>query len=87
MRDVSFRIAPLRELTASRMVREIRGYRILEGFRGEERSDVEKIEECLKRLSQLALDFAEITELDINPLIALNQGQGALVVDARILLA
>jgi acetyl coenzyme A synthetase (ADP forming)-like protein len=87
MRDVSFRIAPLRELTASRMVREIRGYRILEGFRGEERSDVEKIEECLKRLSQLALDFPEITELDINPLIALNQGQGALVVDARILLA
>jgi len=87
MRDVSFRIAPLRELTASRMVREIRGYRILEGFRGEERSDVEKIEECLKRLSQLALDFPEITELDINPLIVLNQRQGALVVDARILLA
>jgi len=87
MRDVSFRIAPLRELTASRMVREIRGYRILEGFRGEERSDVEKIEECLKRLSQLALDFPEITELDINPLIVLDQRQGALVVDARILLA
>lgn len=86
-RDVSFRIAPLRELTAARMIREIRGYRILEGFRGEERSDVEKIEECLKRLSQLAIDFPEIEELDINPLIVLNQGMGALVVDARILLA
>jgi len=86
-RDVSFRIAPLRELTAARMVREIRGYRILEGFRGEERSDVEKIEECLKRLSQLALDFPEINELDINPLIVLSQGKGALVVDARILLS
>jgi acetyltransferase len=86
-RDVSFRIAPLRELTAARMIREIRGYRILEGFRGEERSDVEKIEECLKRLSQLALDFPEINELDINPLIVLSQGKGALVVDARILLS
>jgi len=86
-RDVSFRIAPLRELTATRMIREIRGYRILEGFRGEERSDVEKIEECLKRLSQLALDFPEINELDINPLIVLSQGKGALVVDARILLS
>lgn len=87
LRDVSFRIAPLRELTAARMIREIRGYRILEGFRGEERSDVEKIEECLKRLSQLALDFPEIEELDINPLIVMSQGKGALVVDARILLS
>lgn len=87
LRDVSFRIAPLRELTAARMIREIRGYRILEGFRGEERSDVEKIEECLKRLSQLALDFPEIEELDINPLMVMSQGKGALVVDARILLS
>lgn len=87
MRDVSFRIAPLRELTASRMVKEIRGYRILEGYRGEARSDVEKIEECLKRLSQLALDFPEVGELDINPLLVLSEGKGALVVDARILLS
>lgn len=87
MRDVSFRIAPLRELTASRMVKEIRGYRILEGYRGEVRSDVEKIEECLKRLSQLALDFPEVGELDINPLLVLSEGKGALVVDARILLS
>lgn len=86
MKDVSFRIAPLRELTAHRMIREIRGYKILEGYRGEPRSDVEEIEECLKRLSQLSLDFPEIEELDINPLMVLREGEAALIVDARIIL-
>lgn len=86
IKDVSFRIAPLRELTAEKMVKEIRGYKILEGYRGEPRSDIKKIEECLKRLSQLVVDFPEIEELDINPLIVLQQGEGAVVVDARIII-
>ncbi len=86
MKDVSFRIAPLRELTAKKMIREIKGFKILEGYRGEPPSDIEAVEECLMRLSQLVCDFPEIDELDINPLMVLEKGKGALVVDARIIL-
>lgn len=85
MRDVSFRIAPLRELTAKKMIKEIKGFKILEGFRGEPPSDIESIEDCLTRLSQLVMDFPEIEELDINPLMVLQKGKGSLVVDARII--
>jgi acetyl coenzyme A synthetase (ADP forming)-like protein len=86
LKDVTFRIAPIRELSAQRMIKEIRGHEILEGYRGEKPSDIAAIAECLKRLSQLATDFEEIEELDINPLLVFEQGKGAKVVDARILL-
>jgi len=81
MRDVSFRIAPIRELGAYRMIKEIRGYKILEGVRGEPPSDIDALAECLERLSQLAMDFEELEELDINPLFVYEKG--ARVVDAR----
>ncbi|MGQ9618580.1 MAG: acetate--CoA ligase alpha subunit [Candidatus Aminicenantia bacterium] len=86
MKDVSFRIAPLRELTAKKMIREIKGFKILEGYRGEPPSDIDSIEECLMRLSQLVTDFPDIEELDINPLMVLKKGEGSLVLDARIIL-
>ena len=85
-KDVSFRIAPLRDLGARRMIRQIRGYKMFEGFRGEPPSDTDAIAECLQRLSQLVIDCEEIDELDINPLIVYDEGQGAVVVDARILI-
>ena len=85
-KDVSFRIAPLRELGARRMIKQIRGYKMFEGFRGEPPSDTDAIAECLQRLSQLVIDCEEIDELDINPLIVYNEGDGAVVVDARILI-
>ena len=81
MKDVSFRIAPIREISAYRMIKEIRGYQILEGVRGEAPSDIDAIAECLQRLSQLAMDFEELGELDINPLFVYEKG--AKVVDAR----
>ena len=86
LKDVSFRIAPLRELGARRMIRQIRGYKMFEGFRGEPPSDTDAIAECLQRLSQLVIDCDDIDELDINPLIVYNQGDGAVVVDARIMI-
>lgn len=85
-RDVTFRIAPIRELGASRMICQIRSFKILEGFRGQPPSDIDAIAECLLRLSQLSQEIEEIEELDINPLIVFAKGQGAQVVDARILL-
>lgn len=87
LRDVTFRMAPIRELGAQRMIRQIRGFKILEGFRGEPPSDIDAIAECLARLSQLATQIEEIVELDINPLIVLEKGRGARVVDARIVVA
>ncbi|MBI4396062.1 MAG: acetate--CoA ligase family protein [Elusimicrobia bacterium] len=87
LKDVTFRLAPIRELGAQEMVRNIRAFKILEGVRGEAQADLEKIEECLMRLSQLAQECPEIEELDINPLVTYNKGEGCAVVDARILLS
>lgn len=84
LKDVTFRLAPIRELASTRMVEEIRGYKILSGFRGEKPSDVAAVSECLQRLSMLAIDFKEIKELDINPLVVFEEGNGAKVIDARI---
>lgn len=86
-RDVIFRIAPIRELGARYMIEGIKGIKLLKGFRGEPPSDMEAIAQSLCRLSQLVIDFPEIEEMDINPLIVLPSGSGARVVDARILIA
>jgi acyl-CoA synthetase (NDP forming) len=86
LKDVSFRLAPIRELAAYNMIEQIKGYRMLEGFRGESPSDVPAIADCLMRLSQLVSDFPEIEELDINPLLVYQEGMGARVIDARILI-
>jgi acetyltransferase len=86
LKDVTFRFAPVRELGAYRMVRDIRTYRLLEGVRGEPPADIDKIVECIERLSQLAIEQDLIEELDINPLIVYPQGEGAVVVDVRIML-
>ncbi len=86
MKDVTFRVAPIRELAAHNMIRSIQGRPILQGIRGEKPADIPKLEECLQRLSQLAVDLPQIEELDINPMFAYNKGEGCMVVDSRILL-
>lgn len=87
LKDVSFRLVPIRELGAYNMIRSIRAAKVFESFRGQPPADIEAIAECLERLSQLAVDFPEIIELDINPLIVHAQGKGAHVADVRIVLA
>ena len=82
--DVQFRITPLTDRDAHTMVREIRGYRLLEGYRGHPPADVKAIEEVLLRVSRLVEDIAEIRELDLNPIFGLPPGQGCVVADARI---
>ena len=84
-RDVSFRLAPIRQLSAINMINEIRGSKILQGFRGQPPSDTTAIAECIQRLSQLSVDLPEVAELDVNPLVALDHGCRAL--DARIIIA
>jgi acetyltransferase len=84
LKDVQFRLAPLSQDDALEMIQSIKGYPILEGARGEKAVDVDKLVEILIRLSQLASDFPEINEMDLNPVFALERGKGAVVVDARL---
>ncbi len=86
IKDVTFRLPPVRSLGAIRMIKSIRSYKILEGIRGEEPSDINAIAECLERISQLVIDFESILELDINPLRVFTKGNGCKVVDARIII-
>jgi acetate---CoA ligase (ADP-forming) len=84
LRDVCFRITPLTERDAAEMVREIRGSRLLEGYRGHPAADIAAIEEVLLRVSRLVEEVPEIGELDLNPLFALAPGKGCMIADARI---
>ena len=84
-KDVTFRICPIRELAAKHMIQEIKGYKILQGFRGKGPADIDKVVESLQRLSQLAVDFPGFSEIDINPFLVFEQGKGACAIDARFL--
>lgn len=86
LKDVVFRIAPIDEREAAKMVESIKTIKLLKGVRGEKPSDLKAIADSLQRLSQLVTDFREIKEFDINPLLVLEEGKGARVVDARIIL-
>ena len=72
---------------AQRKWSEIRGYRLLQGYRGHAPADVNAIEQVLLRVSRLVEDIPEIRELDLNPIFALPPGKGCAVVDARIRVA
>lgn len=84
--DVSFRLAPFNLGDAKRMVRSIKSYKLLTGYRGEEKADLQALEECLIRLSDLVTNHPEIKEMDINPLLVHAEGQGVTVADCRIIL-
>jgi 4-hydroxybutyryl-CoA synthetase (ADP-forming) len=77
---------PIDEQEAINMVESIKTIKLLKGVRGEKSSDLKAIADSLQRLSQLVIDFPEIKEFDINPLLVLEEGKGARVVDARIIL-
>ncbi|MBK6765637.1 MAG: acetate--CoA ligase family protein [bacterium] len=84
LKDVSFRLAPLADTDIEAMIKSLRGYPILNGVRGEKSVNFERIHELTFRLSQLAVDFPEIRELDMNPLLAFPEAERCVVVDARI---
>ena len=84
LRDVCFRVTPITDQDAKEMVRSIRGYPLLEGYRGHPPADIGAIEELLLRIARLVEEVPEISELDLNPVFALSPGKGCSVVDARI---
>jgi acyl-CoA synthetase (NDP forming) len=82
LKDVAVRLTPLTDRDASEMLRSLRTFPLLEGYRGAPAADVEALERVLLRVSLLADAHHEIAELDLNPVIA--RPDGAVVVDARI---
>jgi acetyl coenzyme A synthetase (ADP forming)-like protein len=86
LKDVEFRIHPLTDIDAREMVRSVKGYALLEGWRGSPPGDVAALEDLLLRLSYLVEEAPEIAEMDLNPVKVLVPGRGCVVVDTRILL-
>jgi acetyl coenzyme A synthetase (ADP forming)-like protein len=84
LKDVRIRLAPLTDRDVDDLIHGIRGYRLLQGFRGNPAADCDALRDVLLRLSRLADEVPEILELDLNPVIALAPGQGCRIVDARI---
>jgi acetyltransferase len=86
LQDVTFRLAPIRSLSAVHMVSAVRASAILNGVRGEPPADLPALYEAIERVSQLIVERPEVSELDLNPLIVRPKGQGVVAVDARVAL-
>jgi acyl-CoA synthetase (NDP forming) len=84
LKDVAFRIVPLEKNDASEMINEIKGKKLLEGYRGQPPADIPYLEDILLKLSALVDKTEGIAEIDMNPIFAYQKG--AVVVDARIIL-
>ena len=84
LKDISFRILPIEERDAEEMISEIKGYQTLKGIRGEKRKDIQVIKNLLLKISKLALENPEISEIDLNPVFVFEKGLQ--VIDARMIL-
>jgi acetate---CoA ligase (ADP-forming) subunit beta len=87
MKDVSIRVAPFTERDVDEMISEIKGKRLLGEFRGAKARDRHALKSLLFQVERLALEFPEISEVDLNPVFLHEEGKGAMVVDARIILS
>lgn len=86
LKDVTFRVAPFGKQDADEMLDEIRANALLAGVRGRPPADREAMIDILLRINQLVTDFPEIVEMDINPLMVYEKGQGAITLDMRLVL-
>ncbi|TKJ25458.1 MAG: acetyl-CoA synthetase [Promethearchaeota archaeon Loki_b31] len=84
LEDVSFRIAPITEYDAREMIKEIKGFPILDGYRGKPKADIDAIVQTLLKVSDLVTKYEEIYEMDLNPVFIYDKG--LICVDARIIL-
>lgn len=82
--DVSFRLVPLTEPDAAAMIRELKAFPILQGTRGKKSADLEALTDLLLKVSKIAEENLEITEMDLNPIIVYEKGLS--IVDVRVLL-
>ncbi|MEM2944208.1 MAG: acetate--CoA ligase family protein [Methanomassiliicoccales archaeon] len=84
LKDVSQRIAPLTPSDVNTMIQSIKAFPILTGARGKKPADIESLKDVVFRVAQIALDFPEISELEINPVIVGDEGKGCGAVDALV---
>ncbi len=84
LKDVAFRIVPLEKKDAREMIKEIKGYPVLEGYRGQEAVNINKLEDMILKISKFVEKNPQVKELDLNPVFAYSDG--AVAVDARIIL-
>jgi len=84
LKDVSFRIVPVNQRDAQEMIKEIKGYPLLQGVRGKESSDIPALVEMILKISNFVEEYPQIKELELNPIFAYRDG--AVAVDARIIL-
>jgi acyl-CoA synthetase (NDP forming) len=84
LKDVSFRIIPIARRDAAKMIKEIKGYPLLKGYRGMEPANLPSLEDILLKVSDFTERTPEIKEIDLNPIIAYKDS--AVAVDARIVL-
>ena len=84
LKDVTFRVAPITREDAHEMVTEVKAYPLLKGYRNTPPADIDAIINILLSTSKLIMDYPEIKELDLNPIMA--YADGAKTVDARIIL-
>lgn len=83
MKDVSLKTLPISRHDAEDMIREIKAFRLLNGYRGKPPADLEVLSDILLKVAQMSLDLEQhISELDINPIIVFEKGKGAKAVDA-----
>jgi|AGTN01.1.fsa_nt_gi Acyl-CoA synthetase (NDP forming) len=83
-KDVSLRVAPVNHTIALQMISEIKGYKILKGFRGKQGADLDALADMIEAVSRIMMTREDVLELDANPVIAYEKG--AVAVDARVLL-
>lgn len=86
MRDVAFRINPITDFDAEEMIKSVKGYPMLTGFRGSPAVDIKVLENTLLRLSQLVSDFPIFESFDVNPFIVTDKAKDSKAVDARFIL-
>jgi acetyltransferase len=84
LKDVTFRVPPLTDLDAEEMIRQIRGYPLLEGVRGEAPIDLKALAEVLQRFSQLVEDLPQVAEIEVNPFLVFPEAKDFRAVDARV---
>jgi len=86
MKDFSLRVCPVSRDDVREMIREIKGFKLLEGFRGSPPADIDALEEALLNAARLAMALKDrIKEIDINPLLVLPKGQGVRAIDALLI--
>lgn len=84
MKDVSFRISPITEFDANEMIHEIKGFKLLDGYRGAPKADLKSLMDLLKKVSEISMEYLEIDQMDLNPVFIYEDG--IKIVDARIIM-